>query len=63
MPAIRNIFACLVHESPDCVIDLVRNLRALDPGSLILLYNGGRDPNLPRHDRIVSTCSRFALST
>jgi hypothetical protein len=46
MQTIRNIFACLVHESPDCVIDLVRNLRALDPGSLILLYNGGRDPNL-----------------
>jgi predicted O-methyltransferase YrrM len=46
MPAIRNIFACLVHESPDCVIDLVRNLRTLDPGSLILLYNGSRDPNL-----------------
>jgi predicted O-methyltransferase YrrM len=46
MQAIRNIFACLVHESPDCVIDLVRNLRALDPASLILLYNGGRDPNL-----------------
>ena len=46
MPTIRNIFACLVHESPDCVIDLVRNLRTLDLGSLILLYNGSRDPNL-----------------
>jgi hypothetical protein len=46
MGTIRNIFACLVHESQDCVIDLVRNLRALDPSSLILLYNGGRDPNL-----------------
>jgi hypothetical protein len=47
MQTIRNIFACLVHERQDCVVDLVRNLRALDPGSLILLYNGGRDPNLP----------------
>jgi hypothetical protein len=46
MGTIRNIFACLVHESPDCVIDLVRNLHALDPASLILVYNGGRDPNL-----------------
>jgi predicted O-methyltransferase YrrM len=44
--AMRNIFACLVHERQDCIIDLVRNLRALDPGSLILLYNGGHDPNL-----------------
>lgn len=46
MGTIRNIFACLVHESQDCVIDLVSNLRVLDPASLILLYNGGRDPNL-----------------
>ena len=46
MGTIRNIFACLVHESQDCVVDLVRNLHALDPASLILLYNGGRDPNL-----------------
>src|SRR5215831_10309066 len=46
MQTIRHVFACLVHESADCVIDLVRNLRTLDPGSLILLYNGGRDPNL-----------------
>jgi hypothetical protein len=46
MPALRNIFACLVHESPDCTVDLVRNLRALDPDSLVLLYNGGHDPDL-----------------
>ena len=46
MGTLRNIFACLVHESPDCVIDLVRNLRWLDPSSIILLYNGSRDPNL-----------------
>jgi predicted O-methyltransferase YrrM len=44
--SIRNIFACLVHENPECVIDLVRNLRALDPSSVILLYNGGRCPDL-----------------
>jgi predicted O-methyltransferase YrrM len=43
---IRNIFACLVHESPECVADLVRNLRHLDPNSAVLLYNGSPDPNL-----------------
>ena len=42
----RNVFACLVHESWECVIDLVRNLRFLDPSSTILLYNGGDDPDL-----------------
>jgi predicted O-methyltransferase YrrM len=41
-----NIYACLVHERQDCVLDLVRNLRCLDPDSPILLYNGGRDPRL-----------------
>jgi hypothetical protein len=41
-----NIFACLVHESQDCVIDLVRNLRCLDPDSPIILYNGGHDKRL-----------------
>ena len=46
MALIRNIFACLVHESPECVIDLVRNLHFLDPDSVILLYNGSRAPNL-----------------
>ena len=43
---IRNIYACLVHESQECVVDLVRNLRYLDPVSPILLYNGGRDAGL-----------------
>lgn len=42
----RNVFVCLVHESQECVIDLVRNLNYLDPSSLILLYNGGKDPHL-----------------
>ena len=46
MSPVRNIFACLVHESQECVIDLVRNLRALDPSSTILLYNGGHSPEL-----------------
>jgi hypothetical protein len=43
---LRNIYACLVHESQECVIDLVRNLRCLDPDSSVLLYNGGSDPRL-----------------
>ncbi len=43
---LRNIYACLVHESQECVIDLVRNLRCLDPESLVLLYNGGTDARL-----------------
>jgi hypothetical protein len=46
LSSIRNIFACLVHESPECVIDLVRNLHYLDPSSLILLYNGGKNSDL-----------------
>jgi glycosyltransferase involved in cell wall biosynthesis len=45
----RNIFACLVHESRECVLDLVRNLRCLDPDSVILLYNGGGDRGLLNH--------------
>ncbi|HEV8400840.1 MAG TPA: glycosyltransferase [Gemmatimonadales bacterium] len=49
MPAARNVFACLVHESPECVLDLVRNLRCLDPASEILLFNGGSDPALLDH--------------
>jgi hypothetical protein len=49
---LRNVFACLVHEQPECVIDLVSNLRRLDPQSRILLYDGGADralldPRLP----------------
>ncbi|MGA1875564.1 MAG: class I SAM-dependent methyltransferase [bacterium] len=43
---IRNIFACLVHENQDCIVDLVRNLRFHDASSIILLYNGGEDPTL-----------------
>jgi hypothetical protein len=43
---LRNLFVCLVHESPECVVDVVRNLRYLDPTSTVLLYDGGRDPGL-----------------
>jgi hypothetical protein len=46
MSTARNIFACLVHERRECVIDLVRNLHHLDPDSRILLYNGGPDADL-----------------
>jgi hypothetical protein len=41
-----NVFACLVHEEPACVGDLVANLRHLDPESGLVLYNGGPDPML-----------------
>ena len=44
--ALRNVYACLVHESQECVVDLVRNLRCLDPDSQVLLYNGGSDRRL-----------------
>jgi predicted O-methyltransferase YrrM len=42
----HNVNAVLVHERQDVVLDLVRNLRFLDPESTILLYNGGRDRSL-----------------
>src|ERR1041384_798158 len=47
--AVRNVFACLVHESQECVVDLVRNLRYHDPDSTILLYNGGGNRALLNH--------------
>lgn len=43
---VRNVYACLVHESEECVVDLVRNLSYHDPSSVILLYNGGKNPQL-----------------
>jgi hypothetical protein len=43
---LRNVYACLVHEKPDCVLDLVRNLRHLDAHSAILLYDGSPDGRL-----------------
>lgn len=45
-PSLRNVFACLVHESPECVVDLVQNLRHLDSSSEVLLYNGSSNPDL-----------------
>ena len=35
-----NVHAVLVHEKPECVSDLVANLRHLDPASTVLLYDG-----------------------
>jgi hypothetical protein len=35
-----NIFACLVHEEPECVHDLLDNLAYLDDESVVLLYDG-----------------------
>jgi hypothetical protein len=35
-----NIFACLVHEEPECVHDLLDNLAYLDDESAVLLYDG-----------------------
>ncbi len=37
---------CLVHENQDCIVDLIRNLKYLDPQSTILLYNGGTRTDL-----------------
>ncbi|HEX9316067.1 MAG TPA: hypothetical protein VGA71_11760, partial [Actinomycetota bacterium] len=37
----RHIVACLVHEAPRCVLDLVDNLAFLDPDAIVLLYDGG----------------------
>jgi hypothetical protein len=55
-PSARGVYACLVHEARDCVIDLCRSLRSVDPESTILLYNGGQDPGLlapdPAFDRL-----------
>lgn len=49
---LANVYALLAHEKPECVIDLVRNLRWHDPVSPILLYDGSAggglvDPRLP----------------
>ncbi|HEU5003345.1 MAG TPA: glycosyltransferase family A protein [Actinomycetota bacterium] len=35
-----NVLACFVHEAPECIVDLVANLRFLDPASAVLLYDG-----------------------
>ena len=44
--SLKNIYACLVHENDDCILDLVRNLHYNDPSSIILLYNGGTNKQL-----------------
>lgn len=36
----RHVYAVAAHEQIECVIDLVRNLRYLDPDATILLYDG-----------------------
>ena len=45
METVANVFACLVHENFDCVVDLLRNLNYFDPGAPILLYNGSANPD------------------
>ena len=47
---LKNVYACLVHENEDCIIDLVRNLHYHDPDSTILVYNGGTDQHLFQTD-------------
>jgi hypothetical protein len=41
-----SINACLVHERPEVVADLVANLQTLDPQSPILLYDGSPNGRL-----------------
>lgn len=43
---LKNVYACLVHESLDCVIDMVRNLHFQDPSSGIIIFNSNADLNL-----------------
>lgn len=43
---LANVYALLAHEKPECVIDLVRNLRWHDPVSPILLYDGSASGGL-----------------
>jgi glycosyltransferase involved in cell wall biosynthesis len=51
----HNVYACLVHEARDCVIDLCRNLRKVDPESTILLYDGGHDRALLAPDPVLES--------
>lgn len=48
----RQVFACLVHEKPEVVADLVANLRALEPAASILLYDGSASGRLLGDERI-----------
>lgn len=45
-PPHRNVYACLVHERHECIIDLVRNLRYHDPASEIILYDGSKNSHI-----------------
>lgn len=45
-----NVFACLVHESPECVHDLLDNLAYLDGESMVLLYDGSGGSLIARLD-------------
>lgn len=38
----RHVYACLAPDSPACAVDLVRNLRYLDPDAAVLLYDGSQ---------------------
>jgi hypothetical protein len=51
-PDSTNIFACLVHEAPDCVADLVGNLQYTDPASTVLLYDGSGGALLSEMDSL-----------
>jgi hypothetical protein len=39
--------AILAHNKPECLSDLLENLRALCPEADVVLFNGGRQPLLP----------------
>jgi hypothetical protein len=43
---VANVYALLAHERPECLVDLVRNLRWHDPVSPILLYDGSAGGDL-----------------
>ena len=43
---LANVYALLAHERPECLIDLIRNLRFHDDVSPILLYDGSASGDL-----------------
>ncbi|QXT34383.1 hypothetical protein KV697_11150 [Sphingomonas sanguinis] len=43
---LKNVFAISAHGQPDCVEDLILNLRTCDPNSPIVLYDGGKDRSI-----------------
>jgi predicted O-methyltransferase YrrM len=46
---LANVHALLAHERPECLIDLIRNLRFHDDVSPILLYDGSASGDLIDH--------------